>query len=47
MDATTPKIENMTPNTGRMVNDQYLFKITNNTNQTVNVIAGFNWIEDD
>lgn len=28
-------------------NTSYLFKVTNNTNQTVNVVAGFNWIEAD
>lgn len=63
MQTTTPKINNMTPVTGRMVNEQdeivnvvdnfgslktsYIFKVTNNTNQTINVGAGFNWIEAD
>jgi hypothetical protein len=28
-------------------NTSYLFKITNETNQVVNIVAGFNWIESD
>lgn len=28
-------------------NTSYIFKVTNNTNQTINVGAGFNWIEAD
>lgn len=28
-------------------NTSYIFKITNETNQTVNIVAGFNWIESD
>ena len=38
MQTTTPKLTNMAPLTGRMVNEE---------DEVHNVVAGFNWLEAD
>lgn len=40
------EIVNVVDNFGSL-KTSYIFKVTNNTNQTINVGAGFNWIEAD
>jgi len=50
----TPRIENITPNTGRIEmgslwilekNTYYALKITSGSNQVARLVSGFNWME--